>query len=161
MKKILIVALVAILPLTAWSQTPEKGERRFDPEKFQKMVEESLTKAAALTPEEAKVFFPIYNEMRQKQREMGRQIHQLKKSPGTDNQAYAKTIENINQLKVDMAKLEQDYYKRLAKAVPAEKVFKVIKAEDEFHRRMVQGQRGKDGKSGKGGPRPPRGERPQ
>lgn len=160
MKKILLLALIAVVPFIAWSQASERGERRFDPVKFQKMVEESLTKAAVLTPEEAKAFFPIYNEMRQKQRQMGRQIHELKKTPGNDEQSYAQTIAKINQLKVDMAKLEQDYYKRFTKAVPAEKVFKVMKAEDDFHRRMVQGQRGR-GQERKGRPRPPRGERPQ
>ena len=41
-----------------------------------------------------------------------------------------------------------------------DQVFKVMKAEDDFHRRMVQGQRGR-GQERKGGPRPPRGERPQ
>ena len=143
MKKILICAFVMVLPLMAWAQAPERGERHFDPEKFQKMVEESLTKEAALTSDEAKAFFPIYNEMRQEQREMGKQIHRLKKEPGTDEKSYAQTIAKINQLKVDMAKLEQDYYKRMLNAVPAEKAFKVMKAEDEFHRRMVQGQRGK------------------
>lgn len=160
MKKILIIVLAAVLPLMAVAQNPPRGERRFDPEKFQKMVEESLTKAAALTPEEAKAFFPIYNEMRKKQREMGQQIHELKKAPGIDENAYTQTIEKINQMKVDMAKLEQDAYKRLIKAVPAEKVFKVMKAEDDFHRRMVQGRRG-NGPEGKNGQRPPRGERPQ
>lgn len=46
-----------------------------------------------------------------------------------------------------MAQLEESYYKRILKTVPAEKVFKVMSAEDDFHRRMVQGQRG--GKWGK------------
>jgi len=160
MKKILLIVLITVIPFAAWSQAPERGERHFDPEQFQKMVEESLTKAAALTPDEAKAFFPIYKEMRQKQRELGKQIHQLKKSPGTDEQSYAKTIAKINQLKVEMAKVEQDYYQRFIKMVPAEKVFKVMKAEDEFHRKMVKGQRRND-PEGKGRPRPPRGERPQ
>ena len=150
MKKLLILTLMVAWPFMSWAQALERGERRFDPEKFQKMVEESLTKAASLTPEEAKIFFPIYNEMRQKQRETGKQIHQLKKAPGTDEKSYAETVTKINQLKVEMAKIEQDFYKRVLKEVPAEKVFKVMCAEDDFHRRMVQGRKGPR----KDGPRP-------
>jgi len=156
MKKLLLLTLMMFISFGMWAQAPERGGRRFNPEQFRKMVEESLTKAAALTPDEAKVFFPLYNEMRQKQREMGEEIHQVKKEPGNDGNAYTQTVLKINQLKVEMAKLEQDYYKRFLKVVPAEKVFKIIQAEDEFHRRMVQGRRGKGGPNMKKDERQPR-----
>ena len=60
-----------------------------------------------------------------------------------------------------MAKLEQDCYKRILKVIPAEKVLKVMKAEDDFHRRMVQGsrRRGKPGENPEGR-RPQRSQRP-
>ena len=146
--------------LVAFAQ-PQGGKRSqgqppFDPQKFQQMVEASLTQAAGMTPEEAKAFFPLYNEMREKQREMGRQIYELKKNTGNgDNKACADAVLKINQLKVKMAEVEQDFYKRIIKTVPAEKAFKVMKAEDDFHRRMVQGQRGRrNGKRQQGGSRP-------
>ena len=144
MKRTILLTLMVLAALSGWAQPQEPhGERHFDPAKFQQMVEESLTKAASLTPEEAKVFFPLYNEMRQKQREMGKKMHELKNKPMTDGQKCSETILKIKQLQVDMAELEQSYYKRMLKTVPPEKVFKVMKAEDDFHRRMVQGQRGK------------------
>lgn len=145
MKKIFLSLLLAITSIALWAQPgqqpePPKGQPRFDPQKFQEMVEASLTQAAGLTPDEAKAFFPPYNEMRAKQRDMGKQIGELKKNASGDAKAYAETIQRINQLKVDMAVIEQTFYKRVLKDVPAEKVFKVIKAEDDFHRRMVQRQ---------------------
>ena len=151
MKRNIFLLMLMFMPLLTWAQ-PQGGDRPFDPVKFQQMVEESLTKAASLNADEAKVFFPLYNEMRQKQREMGKKIHELKKQPLTDAKKYSETILKIKQLQVDMAELEQSYYKRMLKVVPPEKVFKVMKAEDDFHRRMVQGQREKhrNGKS----PRP-------
>ena len=42
-----------------------------------------------------------------------------------------------------MAEVEQEYYKRILKVVPANKVIKVMRAEDNFHRRMVQNNRGR------------------
>ena len=143
MKKIMLCWLMAICSFSLWAQPgPPKGQQRFDPQKFQQMVEESLTKAAGLSSEEAKAFFPLYNEMRQKQREMGIQIHELKKNATGDAKAYTATILKIKQLQVNMAELEQNYYKRFMKVIPPEKVFQVMKAEDDFHRRMVQRQRG-------------------
>lgn len=142
----LFIALISLVPLMGMAQPQgPRGDRQFDPQKFQQMVEESLTKAANLTPEEAKAFFPLYNEMRAKQREMGQQIHQLKQRCAGDAKACSSTILRIKQLQVDMASLGKSYYERMLKVVPPEKVFKVMEAEDEFHRRMVQGQRGRRG----------------
>lgn len=141
MKKIFLCLLVVMSSMCLWAQPGQKGQPQFDPQKFQEMVEASLTQAAGLTPDEAKAFFPLYNEMRAKQREMGKQIFELKKNAKGDAKAYAETIQKINQLKVDMAVVEQSFYKRIVKTVSAEKVFKVMKAEDDFHRRMVQRQR--------------------
>ena len=142
MKQWLFIALLCITSLGVVAQAQEsRGDRHFDPQKFQQMVEQSLTAAASLTPEEAKAFFPLYNEMRTKQREMGKQIRQLKKDASGDDKAYTSTILRIKQLQVDMAELEQNYYKRILKVLPPEKLFKVMRAEDDFHRRMVQGKR--------------------
>ena len=129
MKKVVFCCLFALFTIGAWAQQPEppKGQPRFDPQKFQQMVEESLTKAAELTADEAKSFFPLYTEMRKKQREMGRQIHELKKdAPQGNEKACAETISKIKRLQVEMAELEESYYKRFLKAIPAEKVMKVI-----------------------------------
>jgi len=142
MKKILLTMFMMVLSMASWAQNYGNGQPRFDPDKFQQMVEQSLAKAACLTPEESKVFFPQYNAMREEQRKMGAQIYELKKNVKNDAKSYSAAILKINQLKVDMAEVEQNFYKRILKSVPAEKVFKLIKAEDDFHRRMVQGQRG-------------------
>lgn len=139
MKRMVITALMALFAIGLWAQAPGQGKPRFDPKEFQQRMEAELTRQAGLTPEEARAFFPIYKEMKEKQRNIGVQIHRLKKECQADEAAYAATIAKIKQLQVESAQLEQNYYKRLVEAVPASKVFKVMKAEDDFHRRMVQG----------------------
>ena len=150
MKKLLLSLSFIIFSIATWAQAPQQhnGQPPFDPQKFQQMVENELTKAADFTSDEAKAFFPLYNERRNKQREMGRQIHQLKKQANTDSKKSAEVVNKIYSLKVEMAQVEQSYYKRILKVVPAEKVLKVMRAEDDFHRRMVQNQRDRhpDGK---------------
>lgn len=159
MKRIAFVALIALFTMNLWAQqTQGAGKPRFNPQEFQQRMEEALTRQAGLTADEAKAFFPIYQEMKDKQRAIGVQIHQLKKQCQPDEAAYTTTITKIKQLLVESAQLEQNYYRRLLEVVPASKVFKVMKAEDDFHRRMVQGPRGRWGGAGRGqgGPRAPK-----
>lgn len=140
MKQLIITLILSLSTVMLTAQPQPQHERpRFDPQKFQQMVERELTQVADLTPVEAKAFFPLYNEMRKKQRELGRQIRILKSTPTPDDKAYANIIARIMSLKVEMAELEQSYYKRFIEIVPPEKLFKMMCAEDEFHRRMVRG----------------------
>ena len=159
MKRRAFMALMALFTMNLWAQqTQGAGKPRFDPQEFQLRMEEALTRQAGLTADEAKAFFPIYNEMKGKQRAISVQIHQLKTQCKPDEAAYTATITKIKQLLVESAQLEQTYYRRLLEVVPASKVFKVMKAEDDFHRRMVQGPRGRWGGAGRGqgGPRAPK-----
>ena len=145
------MALMALLTISLWAQqNNESGKPRFDPKEFQQRMEAELTRQAGLTAEEAKLFFPLYKEMKEKQRGIGQQIHELKKKCQCEDEAVcATTVAKIKQLQVESAQTEQAYYRRLVEVVPATKVFAVIKAEDDFHRRMVQGPRGhkRDGNS--------------
>lgn len=151
MKRITFMALMALFTMNLWAQqTPQTGAPRFNPQEFQQRMEEALTRQAGLTHEEAKAFFPIYKEMKEKQRGIGAQIHELKKQCKPDEASYAATITKIKQLSVESVQLEQTYYRRLLEVVPASKVFKVMKAEDDFHRLMVQGPRGRKGGVGRG-----------
>ena len=150
MKQTILTLMLALATMMVAAQPQEQSQDgpRFDPREFQQMVEQMLTKAGDLTDDEAKAFFPLYKEMRQKQRQLVEQIRELKHSTPADAKATAATILKIKSLQVDMAEIEQDYYKRILRKVPAEKVFKMMKAEDDFHRRMVK--RGRKGNAGKG-----------
>lgn len=149
MKQIIVTLMMVLLPAMAMAQPQGQGKDapRFDPQKFQQMVEQTLTKAGGLTADEAKAFFPLYNKMREEQRAKGKQIHELKQSAPADTKAYSSTIMRIKKLQVETAELEHDYYKRFQRVVPPEKLFKMMQAEDDFHRRMVQGRGNKRGKS--------------
>ena len=150
MKQIIITAMFVLMPMLAMTQPSEQSQDgpRFDPQRFEQMVEQTLTKAGELSPDEARTFFPLYKEMREKQRTMGREVHELKCSHPADAKACSATIAKIKRLQVEMAELEQSYYKRFLRVVSPEKLFRMMKAEDDFHRRMVRGERGKRGQRG-------------
>lgn len=142
MKNILtiIVASLLALPAMAQHQGRHQGDgRRFNPEDFKTRMEQFIMRKADLTPEEAKVFVPIYNEFKDKQREIQRRIMKLKQIPADNTSAdFEKTVMEIAKLDNEAAALETTYYKQLCKKVPARKVYRVIIAVDNFHRQMLQ-----------------------
>lgn len=116
-----------------------KGQ--FSPQDFVKHLESFIVREACLTPAEATAFFPIFHELHDKQRGINRQIRELKKrslpAHSTDKDYY-NLIKEINKLKIESAELEDVYYKKMCKAVPARKVHEAMQAEDRFHRRMLR-----------------------
>lgn len=138
----LLLSLFLCLAISAQQPQRHAPQQRFNPQEFQQRMEQAITREAGLTTEEATAFFLLYNEMKQKQRELGEQVRTLKNQT-TNNAAateadYQTAVRRIKQLQVEMAQLEQDYYDRLCRAVPAGKVFKAMQAEDRFHRNMVR-----------------------
>lgn len=144
MKKIFLITLLSVMQLTLFAQPKDtSGGPRMDPKEFQHRMRQEMTRVAGFTEEEEETFFSLYTEMREKQRLIGRQIHELKKTKPQSTKDFANTITRIKQLQVEMSQVERTYYKRIVSAIPAEKVWLVMKAEDEFHRRMVRGKRQK------------------
>lgn len=133
-----LAALVLAVPCAYGQQR----RARFSPEEFKKKLECHITCQAAFTPEEAQKFFPIYHELKSKQRSINQQVTKLKRNnfAETDtDKAYTEAIEKIGELKEESVRLENRYYKQMCKVVPAKKVFAAMKAEDSFHRNMLRG----------------------
>lgn len=115
-------------------------KRQFSPQDFIKHMESFIVQEACLTPEEAAAFFPIFHEMHNKQRSLNWDIRNLRKRSlpaNASDKEYYNLIKEINKLKIESAELEDTYYKKMCKAVPAQKVHAAMQAEDRFHRRML------------------------
>ncbi|MGN0233359.1 MAG: hypothetical protein ACI4B5_02925 [Bacteroidaceae bacterium] len=130
--------LIMMAALTTVQAQPQ-GEK-FNPKEFRAKLEEFITKEVGLTSSEGKAFFPLFHEMKEKQRDLQDLIFQLKRNNPTGNATdkdYAATILKIKRLEVEKAELEEQYYKKMCKAIPARKVYQAMKAEDIFHRKMI------------------------
>lgn len=139
-KTIILLAVLTALcgaPLNA----QQHGKKPFSPQDFVKKLESFIVREASLTPTEATAFFPIFHELHDKQRGIEWQIRNLKKrtlpADATDKDYY-NLIKEINALKIESAELEDTYYKKMCKAIPAEKVHSAILAEDKFHRGLLR-----------------------
>ena len=145
MKKATLLLLFLITSALSFAQnkgdvTLSGGARGFNKQEFRQRVKDYITKEANLTQEEAKVFFPIYNEYKDKQRQIHMSINKLKKNTpnNNDEKAYEKCLMEMAELNAQMAGLDSVYYKKICKAISAEKFFKILNIEDRMHRKMLQ-----------------------
>ena len=132
------IVIMMMAMLTSALAQP-KGER-FSPKEFRAHLEEFISKEAGLTASEGKAIFPIFHEMKEKQFKAQDKIFRLKRNGPASNASdkeFANAIQKIKNLEVEKAETEEEYYKKMCKAISARKVFLVMRAEDKFHRRMI------------------------
>lgn len=139
MRKIVFTALLAILCLSAEAQQPKRPQ--FTPEEFRNRLEQHITRKAELTTAEAEQFFPLFHEMKTKQRELTRKAHELKRNPPAPNandEEYSRVVQEIAKAESEAAEIGVTYYKRLCKALSPKKVYQALLADDTFHRKMLR-----------------------
>jgi hypothetical protein len=151
MKKMLVLLpLFALFATTAIAQ-PRNGDRKAEIE-AQKIA--FITKKLSLTPAEAKVFWPVYDEHQGKQQEIRKQRKQNKRSiKGQFDTASDQEIEEAMdlqmKLKTDEASLAAQYHEEYKKVLPVRKVAKLYAAEEQFKKILLQ--RMQERKSNNGG----------
>lgn len=138
-KSLLFILFLLCTTLTVQAQ-PERG--KFNPEEFRAKLEEFITRKADFTNTEAQTFFPIFHKMKEEQRTLQTEMFKLKRNRSEENNLsekdYANKIQRICELNIKMAEIQESYYKKMYKAVPAQKVYKAMLAEDAFHRMMLR-----------------------
>lgn len=141
MKSYIRQLLLACLILTSLSASAQMHkDKRMSPKEFRAKTEAFIGEKAGFTTEEAQKFFPIYHEMKGEQWKLMMEKGKLKQQkPGfaSTDKEYATIINKIKDLNVEIAQIEETYYKRMCKAVPAKKVFMAMQAEDDFHRQAL------------------------
>ena len=140
MKKSILFILFMLCTTLVMQAQPERG--KFNPEEFRAKLEEFITKKADLSNTEAQAFFPIFHKMKEEQRTLQTEIFKLKRNSPEENNLsekdYANKIQRISELNIKMAQVQESYYTKMYKAVPAQKVYKAMLAEDIFHRMMLR-----------------------
>ena len=135
---ILAMALMLMSPVMA----QQEGRRpRFNPEEFRARMEAYITQKAELTSAEAEKAFPLFLEMKSKQGEVMKKVQQLRHHRNEQLKSesdYEKALTKMGELNVEAAKIEATYYKKISKAVSAQKAYRIKMADDAFHREMLQ-----------------------
>lgn len=110
----------------------------FNPEKFEAELEQYIVTEVCLSPRESEQFFPLYREMRRKQLALFGAMRRGRYVNLKDNNECQKMIRENDKRDVEMKKLQQDYHNKFMKVLPASTVFRIIQAEEKFHRKMFK-----------------------
>ena len=137
MKMYRFFASLLLLLCVLASGAQEKNKNGFSTEKFRAEIEQFITKEACLTPKEASKFFPVYDEMNRKKRNIFDNMRKLSKRKPADDAGCREVIRKCDKMDLELKKIQQTYHEKFLSIIPASKLFDVIKAEEKFHRRML------------------------
>jgi len=142
MKNLLFVALMFLLPTTLLAQR-SKGEE------IESLKIAFFTQKLDLSPEEAKIFWPIYNDMQEEQNALRKERMQkmisFRKTTEIDNLTDAQVQSLITSefdFKQKDLNLDKKYYYKLKSSLPIKVVGKFYRAQEGFKRELLNRFRG-------------------
>ena len=104
------------------------AQGKFDLNRIKAESHNFITKEAGLSGQEAARLFPVFDEMRGKQRvyfDKLRAIHSAR--PSSEREA-SKMIEQADAYEIQLKQIEQRYHKEMLKVLPATKLLRVLEA---------------------------------
>ncbi|MCX2572940.1 hypothetical protein [Pedobacter sandarakinus] len=137
MRHLIFVALMLLLPATLLAQRP-KGEE------IESLKIAYFTQKLDLSAEEAKIFWPIYNDMENEQNALRKERIQkmisFRKVTEIDNLSDAQ-VQSLITSEFDFRQrdlnLEKKYYNRLKSSLPIKVVGKFYRAQEGFKRELL------------------------
>lgn len=147
-KNIVKARIILILSFFCLVCSYSNAQKRpnFSPERFEAELEQFITTDACLTPEESARFFPVYREMRKKQRNILDKNRFMRHFDFNDDKACAEVIRRNDANDIEMKRCQREYHEKFMKILPASKVFRIIRSEDKFHKRIFRKAFNKRGK---------------
>ena len=125
--------LLLFVCVGAFATGTELGEqshrsRRGD---FQARMEQFITTEAGLTPQ-------LFREMKKQQMTYFLEQRRLRHIDMNDSKACEEAVLKRAANEVKIKEIQQTYYQKFLKVLPANKVFRIVKAEKKFHRQLMQ-----------------------
>ena len=147
-------------------QQPQAPNRigQFSPTEYWNQQKAFFTEHAGLTEDEATAFFPLYNELQQKKRDLNREIRRMSRQENQTEQQAQESLDAIADINIKIAELEKEYNQKFKEVLPASKILKVQNAEEQFNSQMlkdIQQSRGHQFQQGQQMPGQPQLQRPQ
>jgi hypothetical protein len=148
--KYLLYLFVTLITINSFGQTEIKQQKR---EQIKSLKIAYITTELNLTPEEATKFWPLFNAFEDKQRELRKQKlnSYLDKANETNDKLTEKEatalLNQIESTEDEIFQLRKKFINSLKGILPATKILKLKKAEEEFSRKLLQQYRNKRDKN--------------
>lgn len=137
MRVLFAICLSVLMGYEALGQGKLTEEKR---KEFEAQKVAFFTQELDLSPEEAAVFWPLYNEMQKKKKKIEGQIrkggYETNAAVGLTEKNYAEVIGKELELEGDLLEVKKEYYQKMLSVLPASKVWKLGGAEHKFHKQL-------------------------
>jgi Spy/CpxP family protein refolding chaperone len=137
MKKYIIIVLF-LCGITAFAQE-EREERRGG--KIDAMRVAFITERLDLTPAEAEKFWPVFNAFHNKEKEIRKSkfktVRKIENANLTEKEA-ALALSEIEKSEIELHENRKTFIAKLKQIIPALKIIKLKKAEDDFNRQLLK-----------------------
>ncbi|WP_158796829.1 hypothetical protein [Pedobacter sp. L105] len=141
MKNILAAVFLLFLPFLVAAQRPDNGGRMNEINAYKVSY---LKEKLELTPEEARIFWPIYTawqreqaELRQERREKMISFRKINEIDNLSDTEVQTLITNELDFKQRDLNIERKYYTKLKNSLPIKTVGKYYRAQETFKRELL------------------------
>jgi len=139
---VLLLSICSVFALQAQDNGEPKGPKPFDIEKFNAQKTTYLIQQVGITPEEAALLLPLYNEMQTKRFQLmmatRTKARELRKGQNKKDEDYVRLLDEILDKQIEEANLEKSYYRRFKQILSPEKLFKFKLADMHFAREVLK-----------------------
>lgn len=145
MKSILYTIAISLLMLASAGQS--KADNRPESDWKQKIMSEKiafLTVELGITPEEAQVFWPVYNQVDKERDEAMKKVFlsframEEAVAAGKSEKDISKLLEEYLEALDNQGSIERNAYKAYEKVLPTEKLAKLYISEEKFRRQHIR-----------------------
>lgn len=135
MKKYFAFLIFALFPVLLFAQQPK--------EKLESLKIGFITERLKLSPEEAKVFWPVYNQYQDELEKIRKQRRETFRNP-------SETFDNLNDVELEKMvdneivfrqnelDIMKKYYPKFKQVLPVRKVALLYKTEEDFKRKLLE-----------------------
>lgn len=144
MKKIIFITVLLFIPFL-WSHAQKHKQCNKHNAKYERIEANRIayiTKQLSLSPKEAQLFWPLYNELEQKQDSLHNikrgLMSQIKKNINkSSDKEIAIIADKLINLRVEEAELSKSYHHKFKNVLNNKKVLQLYIAERQFHRYLL------------------------
>ena len=144
-KKLILLLLLGLTNVNCFLFAQRDEKRKAEFEEFKEKRVAFITQAMDLNADEAKAFWPLYNELQEKKFELNQHLRKIlsefkksKKEGKTHTENEYKEIVNLcTQSKINEGKLDEEYITKFTKVISFEKIYRYQQAELQFARQML------------------------
>ena len=141
-----IISFLSILMLYTSLVFAQGHKQELSPEmraKFEAQKISYITQKLDISPEKAQLFWPLYNEMKNKKDSFHKEFRQLfrqikKDSDKLSEKELAQISDRIADLQVEKATMERDYHYKFKKVLSSKQILDLYVADKEFQKMLLR-----------------------